>query len=140
LARRRPKTRARRHRWNVTKRRWLVLVALILPMLATVVVLGYPHGPDEGVLFGSMVAVVVSKVDIPAGTDMDQLIKDDQFRLIEVPKDAVVEAAVTSIDQLQDRRNTEAILAGELIRAGRLKIGVERRSLALVGMAMRIGA
>ena len=32
-----------------------------------------------------MVPVVVSKVDIPARTDLDQLIKNDQFRLLEVP-------------------------------------------------------
>ena len=65
--------------------------------------------------------VIVSKVDIPARTDLDQLIKDDQFRAIEVPQDAVVGGAVTSIDQLSHRRTRVAILAGEQILVARIK-------------------
>ena len=92
---------------------------MILAALATAVVLWYPSSVEEPKIGRvSMVAVVVSKVDIPAGTDMDQLIKDDQFRLIEVPKDAVVDGAVTSIDQLSDRRNSVKIWHGELIPVG----------------------
>jgi Flp pilus assembly protein CpaB len=67
-------------------------------------------------------------VDIPAGTDLNELIKNDQLRLIEIPQNAVVDGAVTSVDVLKDRRNTVAILAGEQIVAGRLKIVAERHS------------
>jgi hypothetical protein len=35
-------------------------------------------------------------VDIPAGTDLNQLIKDDQFKLIEVPLDVVDDGAAAS--------------------------------------------
>jgi Flp pilus assembly protein CpaB len=65
--------------------------------------------------------VIVSEVDIPARTDLDQLIKDDQFRIIQVPQDVVVDGAVTSIDQLSHRRTREAILAGEQIPVARIK-------------------
>ena len=96
-----------------------LVVAVVL--ILTAVVLSYPRGVQEepDIFPVSRVAVVVSKVDIPAGTDMDQLIKDDQFRLIEVPKDAA-DGAVTSIDQLSDRHNSVKIWHGELIRVGRM--------------------
>ena len=94
--------------------RGLVAVsALILATLATAGVFMYARGvPDTG---ESMVMVVVSKVDIPARTDLDEMIKDDQFRAIQVPDSVVVNGAVTSIDQLSHRRTRLAILAGEQI-------------------------
>jgi Flp pilus assembly protein CpaB len=58
----------------------VVVLGLILATLATVGVLAMPAGFDDAVDHGwPMAGVVVSKVDIPAGTDMDRLIKDDQF-------------------------------------------------------------
>ena len=79
--------------------------ALVLPTASrTIMPVGRP-----------MAALIVLKVDIPAGTDMDRLIWLDQFRLIEVPKEAAVDGAVTSIDQLRGESNRVAILAGEQI-------------------------
>jgi Flp pilus assembly protein CpaB len=62
----------------------VVVLGLILATLATVGVLAMPAGFNDDVDHGWPMAgvdgrVVVSKVDIPAGTDMDRLIKDDQF-------------------------------------------------------------
>ena len=65
----------------------------------------------------------MSKVDIPPGTDLDQLIENNQLRLIEVSEKSVVDGAVTSVDQLRGKTNTLAIMAGEQILAGRLKNG-----------------
>ena len=106
----------------------VVVLGLILTM-ATVAVLSYPRGIDGDVPVGRpMAAVIVPKVDIPAGTDMDQLIKDDQFRLIEVPKEAAVDGAVTSIDQLMGKSTRVAILAGEQIPVARIRsLGAMRR-------------
>jgi Flp pilus assembly protein CpaB len=59
--------------------------------------------------------IVVSKVDIPAGTDLNELIKDDQFRINLILEDAVVDGSVTSIDQLKGRQSRVRILAGEQI-------------------------
>ena len=82
----------------------------------------YSHpvqGPEKTV--GQMVPIVVSKVDIPARTDLNKLLRNDQFRVLDVPHAAVVDGAVTSVYQLKDRRNTVAILAGEQILVERLR-------------------
>jgi hypothetical protein len=111
---------ARNHKGIVTKGRGLVVfLALILTTLVTAGVLLYSRPVHEPT--GSMVAVLVCKVDIPARTDLDQLIKDDQFRLIQLPESAIVDGAVTSIDQLSHRRTRVAILAGEQIPVARIK-------------------
>ena len=96
----------------------VVVSALILATAATAGVFMYARGvPDTS---ESMVVVLVSEVDIPAQTNMNELIKDDQFRLILVPQGVVVEGAVTSIDQLSDTHNSVKILAGEQILVARL--------------------
>ena len=119
-----PEEPARNHRGIVTKGRGLVVVlALILTALATAGVLLYSR-PVHGPLLTGPRVVLVSKVDIPAGTDLNQLIKGDQFRLILVPLDVVDDGTVTSIDQLSHRRTRVAILAGEPILAGWLKNGL----------------
>ena len=97
------------------KGRSLVVVLGLILRMATVGHLSY-HGIDYDMPVGRpMAALIVLKVDIPAGTDMDRLIWLDQFRLIEVPKEAVVDGAVTSLDQLRGESNRVAILAGEQI-------------------------
>jgi hypothetical protein len=73
-----------------------------------------------GVPMAPVAPVVVSKVDVPARTDLNELIKDDQFMIILLPA-RVVDGAVSSMDQLRDGRNRLAILAGELIRASEIK-------------------
>ena len=106
------------------KRRGLVVVLALIPAaLATAGVVVYSRGVDEQPLYvGPMVPVVVSKVDIPAGTDLNELIKDGQFRILRIPEDAVVvDRPVTSVDQLRDGHNRLAILADEQIRAGPIK-------------------
>jgi len=116
------------HRGIVTTGRGIVVVlALILTALATAGVLLYSR-PVHGPPLARPLVVVVSEVDIRAGTDLDQLIKGDQFRLIQVPLDVVDDGTVTSVDQLSHRHTRVAILAGEPILAGWLKNGAERDS------------
>jgi pilus assembly protein CpaB len=62
---------------------------------------------------------------------MDQLIKDDQFRTIQVPASVVVDGAVTSVDQLAGKNNSVAILAGEQIPAARISGNVPGGALAI---------
>ena len=107
----------------MTKGRWLdVALALILTALETAGVLLYSRGgvPDVKIGRVSMVAVVVSKVDIPARTDLNQLIKDDRFKIIQLPQSVVVDDAVTSVDQLRDGHNIVAIFAREQIPVARI--------------------
>ena len=110
----------------------VVFLALILATLATAGVFMYSRGvQEEAKTGGTMVQVVVSKVDLPARTDMDQLIKDDQFRIIQVPESVVVDGAVTSLDQLAGKSNSVAILAGEQIPAARISGNVPGGALAI---------
>jgi Flp pilus assembly protein CpaB len=100
----------------------VVLLALVLATLATAGVFLYANGvKEEAKSGGEMFAVVVSKVDIPANTDLNVLITEDQFKIIQVPEVAVVEGAVTSVDQLRDKNNSLAILAGEQIPVARIQ-------------------
>jgi pilus assembly protein CpaB len=110
----------------------VVFLALILATLATAGVFMYSRGVKEDVQTGgTMVPVVVTKVDIPARSDMDQLIKDDQFSIIQVPASVVVDGAVTSVDQLAGKNNSVAILAGEQIPAARISGNVPGGALAI---------
>ena len=107
----------------MTKVRWLVVVfVLILAALATGGVVLYADGvPGPATARGPMVPVVVSDVDIPAKTHLNRLIKDDQFRIIQIPEPARIDGAITSIDQLSNRRNVVAIMAGVQIPVGKIK-------------------
>jgi pilus assembly protein CpaB len=99
----------------------VVFLALILATLATAGVFMYSRGvQEEAKTGGTMVQVVVSKVDIPARTDLDQLIQDDQFRIVQVPEGVVVPGAITSLDQLAGKDNAAPILAGEQIPTARI--------------------
>ena len=108
----------------------VVFLALILATLATVGVFMYTQGVEE-TPGGTMVPVVVTKVDIPARSDLDQLIKDDQFRIVQVPANVLVSGAVTSVDQLAGKNNSVAILAGEQIPAARISGNVPGGALAI---------
>src|SRR3990172_2863980 len=92
----------------------VVVLALILATLATVGVFLYSRGVKSDALEGGdVVQVVVSKVDIPANSDLNAFVEDEQFALQQLPADAVVEDAITDISQLKGRRNSVFILAGE---------------------------
>jgi pilus assembly protein CpaB len=101
-----------------------VVLALILATLATVGVFLYSRGVKEDARTGGdLVTVVVSKVDIPANSDLNGYIADDKFKALEVPRDAVIADAVTQLSQLQDQRNSVFIFAGEQIPVGRIQGG-----------------
>jgi len=100
------------------------VLALILATLATVGVFLYSRGVKSDALEGGdVVQVVVSKVDIPANSDLNAFIEDEQFALQQLPADAVVEDAITDISQLKGRRNSVFILAGEQIPLSRVEGG-----------------
>ncbi len=102
----------------------VVVLALILATLATVGVFLYSRGVKEDARTGGdLVTVVVSKIDIPANSDLNQFIADDKFKALEVPRDAVIADAVTQLSQLQDQRNSVFIFAGEQIPIGRVQGG-----------------
>ena len=116
----------------VKGRALVVVLALILATLATAGVFLYARGVEEAAKSGgTMVSVVVSEVDIPARTDLNTLIKDDLFRTIQVNEPAYVDGAITSVDQLADKNNAVAILAGEQIPEARITGNVQGGALSI---------
>ena len=100
----------------------VVVLALILATVATAGVFLYTRGVKEDARTGGeLTNVIVSKVDIAANTDLNQLISQDQFTAVEVRSDTLVEGAVTDISQLRNRRNNVFIVAGEQIPVSRVE-------------------
>ena len=99
----------------------VIAVAFLLAMSATFVVYLYMRGVEQRSTGGEMVAVVVSDEDIPAGTQLDELIAEDHFSTIRVPEDAVVRDAVLNVQSLQGRETSAPVLAGEQISTTRLR-------------------
>jgi Flp pilus assembly protein CpaB len=103
----------------------VVVLALILASIATAGVFLYSQGVKEDAIEGGdLHDVIVSKVDIPANTPLDQLISEEQFSVLQVPADALVEGAVTDLSQLRGRTTTAYIVAGEQIPAARVQGGI----------------
>lgn len=99
----------------------VIAVAFLLAMSATFVVYLYMRGVEQRSSGGDMVAVVVSDEDIPAGTQLDELIAEERFSTIRVPEDAVVRDAVLNVQSLQGRETSAPVLAGEQISTTRLR-------------------
>jgi pilus assembly protein CpaB len=116
----------------VKGRALVVVLALILATVATAGVFLYAQGLEkEAEGGGAMVQVVVSEVDIPPRTDLNLLIKDDLFKVIQVNEAAYVDGAITSVDQLADKNNAVAILAGEQIPQARITGNVQGGALSI---------
>ncbi|MEX0754579.1 MAG: Flp pilus assembly protein CpaB [Actinomycetota bacterium] len=99
----------------------IVALAVLLAVGATAAVFLYVNNVREDARTGGeLTPVIVSTVDIAAGTQLDELISADGFVQQDVPTDAVVSGAVTSLDELQGRTAEQAILANEQIALGRL--------------------
>ena len=102
----------------------VVLLALVLATLATAAVFLYARGVKEDAeTGGSLRTVIVSKVDIPANSDLNALVSDGQFVETQVRADNFVEDAVTQVSELRGRRNSVFILAGEQIPLSRIQGG-----------------
>ncbi|MFN2545510.1 MAG: Flp pilus assembly protein CpaB [Actinomycetota bacterium] len=102
------------------------LVAFLLAGVATMAVFLYVHGVKQNVETKTAeISVIVSKADIPAGSRMDSLIDSGSFTSQSIPRTAVVDGAVTSLQQLRGRVTSVPILAGEQIPAARLQGSTE---------------
>src|SRR4051794_30749342 len=102
----------------------VVMLALILATLATAGVFLYSRGVKENAVEGGDLRdVVVSAVDIPANSDLNAFIRDDQFKVIQVPEDTLVDDPVTQVSQLQNQRNSVYIFSNEQIPVARIRGG-----------------
>jgi Flp pilus assembly protein CpaB len=100
------------------------MLALVLATLATAGVFLYSRGVKEDARQGGDLAtVVVSKVDISANTDLNDLIRDEMFTTTDVPRDALIDDPITQVSQLRNLRNSVYIFAGEQIPLARVQGG-----------------
>lgn len=100
------------------------MLALVLATLATAGVFLYSRGVKEDARQGGDLAtVVVSKVDISANTDLNDLIRDEMFTTTDVPKEALIDDPITQVSQLRNLRNSVYIFAGEQIPLARVQGG-----------------
>jgi pilus assembly protein CpaB len=100
-----------------------IMVAFLLAIGATSAVYMYIQGVrrDAKGSNSSMVSVIVSKQDIPAQTNLDNLISGGAFTTLRVPVDAVVQGAVTDLSQLKGKSTAFPILQSEQISTARLQ-------------------
>jgi pilus assembly protein CpaB len=99
-----------------------VAVAFLLAITATMAVFLYVKGvQQEAEVGGEEVEVVVSKEDIPVGTELDDLLARGAFQVATVDEEDLVPGGVTSLTELQGQRTSQAILAGEQITSARLQ-------------------
>jgi pilus assembly protein CpaB len=104
------------------KSRSLVVAgALLLAFLATAGVFLYINNVKQSAeTGGALTTVLVASADIPAGTELNPLVDQGAFEQRQLPSDAVVQGAVTSIGQLRNRTTAAPVLAGEQIPLSRL--------------------
>jgi Flp pilus assembly protein CpaB len=102
----------------------VVAVALVLAALAAGAVILYTNGvKEDAVSGGELATVIVATQEIPANTPLNPLIAGGGFKELSVPLDAVVDGAVTSLDELKGRTTTSPLLANEQISVANLDTG-----------------
>jgi pilus assembly protein CpaB len=99
----------------------VITIAFVLAATATMVVYLYLLGVQREGNDNQMVSVVVSKQNIPAGTDFDNLIGQGAFDTRSVPRSALVNGAVLDLSDLRNQESSAAIAAGEQITSARLR-------------------
>ena len=122
----------------------VVAIAVVLAVLAAAGVIVYTNSLKDTITTENTTQVVVSKQDIPANTELGPLVAAGAFDLIRVPNDAVVDGAVTVIEDLSDETTSAPILQNEQIPAGRLASGPAQNQLGItpgnVGLGLSIAA
>jgi Flp pilus assembly protein CpaB len=102
----------------------VVAIAVVLAIVAAAAVILYTNGvKNDAVTGGALSVVVVSKQDIAANTNLDQLLEEGAFSELRVPTDAVVDGAVVRLEDLRGQTSTAPILANEQIVSARLSGG-----------------
>ena len=109
----------------------LVIAAFVLAAIATVAIYFYVQGVEDEAQGGGLVTVIVSTVDIPAGTALDELIEQGAFSGLDIPGDVVVSGAVVELSQLQGTVASAPVLAGEQIPLARVSGGLPGGSLGI---------
>jgi pilus assembly protein CpaB len=110
-----------------------VFLAILLAFGATLAVFLYVRGvKDEAKSSSGSVNVIVSKLDVPAGTPLDALVAQGGFTIRSFPRGSLVEGVLTDPSQLRGQIAGSIILAGEQISSKRLSaLGTATTKLGL---------
>src|SRR6266487_6281736 len=92
----------------------VVAIAVVLAVLAAVGVIVYTNSVKNG---GDTdkIAVIVSTQNIDANTPLNPLLDSGAFESVNIPKDTLVDGAVTSESELRDQTTSAQIFANEQI-------------------------
>lgn len=102
----------------------VVALAVLLAALAAAAVVLYTNGVKKAASTGGdLRTVIVATQDIPANTSLDTLIESGAFKQLNVPADAVVQGAVTSLSQLRGLTTVAPIVANEQLATSSLSGG-----------------
>ena len=102
----------------------VVALALLLAVAAAAAVVLYTNGVKQAAQTGgNLKPVIVATQDIPANTSLDALLDKGAFKQLSIPVEAVVDGAVTSLDQLRGLTTTAPIVANEQVATSSLSSG-----------------
>jgi pilus assembly protein CpaB len=95
--------------------------ALLLAVLAAAAMLLYTTTvKHEAASGGDTLSVVVATQDVRAGTQLDALIDDGTLTVQQIPKSYVAPGAITSLDELSGKTNSQPIVQGEQVLSNRI--------------------
>lgn len=98
------------------------VIAIVMAAVATMAIYLYIQGVRTNAeTGGGNATVIVAQHDIPAGSVLNELIEQGAFAEESVPEDNLVAGAVTSIEELQDKKTASPILEGEQMSTARLQ-------------------
>ena len=102
-------------------RNLVVPLALVLALMSAAGVLLYTRNVrSEAGAGGPTTPVVVAAVDVPAGTQFDELIEAGDLVTQQIPKDYVVPGAVADVEELRGTTAAQPLLEGEQVSADRV--------------------
>ena len=100
------------------------VVAITMAAVATMAIFLYIQGVrDDVATGGGKVSVIVAQHDIPAGSDLDELLEQGAFAEETVARDDLVAGAVTSLQELRNMKTSSPILESEQVSTARLQGG-----------------
>ncbi len=102
----------------------VVALAVLLAVAAAGAVVLYTNGVKKAAESGgSLTTVIVATQDIPANTNLNDLVESGGFKELAVPADAVVDGAITSLTELRGQTTTAPIVANEQLTSSNLSSG-----------------
>lgn len=100
----------------------LVVLGIAFFVVGGIIVFLLTDDDDSGSGSSQAVPVVVSSVDVPAGTLANELIDQGRLKEIEITADQLVPGAIQSVNQLRDGVFTQGFAADQQLTSGGLQL------------------